>query len=326
MKDIISIIIPVYNVEKYLKKCIQSILNQTYKNIQLILVDDGSTDNSGKICDELKNKDNRIGVIHKENGGLSEARNVGIENATGKYIAFVDSDDYVLKDMYETLYKNLIANDADISICKYQYKKEEKKVDLKADTKDIVVMNNLQALKELLLNKKITNHVINKLYKKEIFDNIKFPVGKKYEDIDVMYLLFERSSKIVYQDITKYIYINREGSILHNKNPKLIQDYITIVNNRYEYLLDKYKELKVELNYNLLFSILQYHIIAIGGKQKEFYNSEIMIDEYKKIKKIMKENEKNQIFKNLAFKYKIFLNILLFNRNFAYKLFTKIYK
>ena len=326
MKDIISIIIPVYNVEKYLEKCIQSILKQTYKNIQIILVDDGSTDNSGKICDEFKNKDNRIIVIHKKNGGLSEARNVGIENATGKYIAFVDSDDYVLKDMYETLYKNLIANDADISICKYQYIKEEEKVDLKADTKDIVVMNNLQAMKELLLNKNITNHTWNKLYKKEIFDNIKFPVGKKYEDIDVMYLLFERSSKIVYQDTTKYIYINREESILHNKNPKLIQDYITIVNNRYEYLLDKYKELKVELNYNLLFSILQYHIIAIGGQQKEFYNSKIMINEYKKIKKIMKENEKNQIFKNLDFKYKIFLYIMLCNRNFAYNLFTKRYK
>lgn len=326
MKDTISIIIPVYNVEKYLKKCIKSIINQTYTNIEIILVDDGSTDNSGKICDELKNKDSRIVVIHKKNGGLSEARNVGIENATGKYIAFVDSDDYILNDMYEILYRNLIENDADISICKYIYIKEEDKIDLKTDTNNIIIMNNLHAMKELLLNKMITNHAWNKLYKKEIFDNIKFSVGKKYEDIDVMYLLFEKSRKIVYQDITRYIYINREGSILHNKNPKLIQDYITIINNRYEYLSQRYKKLKEELDYNLLFSILQYHIIAIGGKQKEFYNSEIMINEYKKIKKIMKEDKKNQTFKNLAFKYKIFLCMILFNRNFAYKLFVNMYK
>ena len=106
-KELISIIVPVYNVEKYVEKCINSIINQTYKNLQIILVDDGSKDNSGKICDEFKLKDNRIEVIHKNNGGLSDARNAGLKLAKGDYIGFVDSDDYIEADMYETLY-NLI--------------------------------------------------------------------------------------------------------------------------------------------------------------------------------------------------------------------------
>lgn len=127
----ISVIIPVYNVEEYLERCVNSVLKQTYNDLEIILVDDGSTDNSGKICDELKNKDDRIIVIHKENQGLSASRNIGIEKATGEYITFVDSDDYILEDMYETLYKNLIRNDADISMCKYQYVKEQQKIDFR---------------------------------------------------------------------------------------------------------------------------------------------------------------------------------------------------
>lgn len=127
----ISVIIPIYNVEEYLEKCVNSVLNQTYSDLEIILVDDGSTDNSGKICDELKNKDNRIIVIHQENQGLSAARNAGIAKALGEYIAFVDSDDYIMEDMYETLYKNLEKTDADISICKYQYVKKQQKIDFR---------------------------------------------------------------------------------------------------------------------------------------------------------------------------------------------------
>ena len=112
-------------------RCVNSVLNQTYSDLEIILVDDGSTDNSGKICDELKNKDNRIIVIHQENQGLSAARNAGIAKALGEYIAFVDSDDYIMEDMYETLYKNLEKNDADISICKYQYVKKQQKIDFR---------------------------------------------------------------------------------------------------------------------------------------------------------------------------------------------------
>lgn len=185
-------------------------------------------------------------------------------------------------------------------------------------------MDRVQAMRELLLNKTITNHSWNKLYKKSFFDNTKFPIGKKYEDICIMYLLFEKSNKIVYQDSTKYIYINRDGSILHNKKPELLQDYINAVNNRYEYLMEKYKDEYEEiLEYNLLFAILQYHIIAIGGKQKDMYYSKLMLDEYNKLKKIIKNIH---IVKKLNFKYVFFLFSLLLNRNLTYTIFTRIIK
>jgi glycosyltransferase involved in cell wall biosynthesis len=113
----ISIIVPVYNVEKYLEKCLKSILHQIFSDFELILIDDGSTDSSGRICDEYLKRDSRIKVFHKENGGLSSARNYGIEKSTGKYIGFVDSDDYIAKDMYEVLYNNLQRENADVSMC-----------------------------------------------------------------------------------------------------------------------------------------------------------------------------------------------------------------
>ena len=118
-EKLISVIIPVYNVEKYLRRCIDSVINQTYKNLEIIIVDDGSTDNSSNICDEYTNKDSRVKVVHKENGGLSSARNVGIELAKGDLIAFVDSDDYIELEMYEKLKENMDKYDSDIAICQY---------------------------------------------------------------------------------------------------------------------------------------------------------------------------------------------------------------
>lgn len=320
----ISIIIPVYNVEKYLERCVNSVLKQSYNDLEIILVDDGSTDNSGKICDRFKKKDDRIIVIHQRNQGLSAARNIGITKANGEYIAFVDSDDYILDDMYETLYKNLIKNDADISICKYQCVSENQKIDFSLDSNNIIIMDKVKAMNELLLDKTITNHAWNKLYKKDIFNNTKFPIGKKFEDIGTMYLLFEKAQKIVYQDTTQYIYINRDGSILHNKNPQLLQDYISSINSRYEYLLKRYKsEYEEMLNYNLLFVIIQYHIIAIGQKQKKMYYSNLTVNEYKKLLKIAKNTK---IVKKLKLKYKLFLCLLLLSRNLTYMIFSRIIK
>ena len=117
MDEKISVIVPVYNVEQYLERCVDSIINQTYKNLEILLVNDGSTDNSGQLCDELAKKDDRIRVIHKENGGLSDARNVGIDEAEAELIGFIDSDDYIDEDMYETLYRQLRESNADLSMC-----------------------------------------------------------------------------------------------------------------------------------------------------------------------------------------------------------------
>ena len=121
MYDLISVVIPVYNVEKYLEKCLDSVVEQTYRNLEIILVDDGSTDNSGAICDRYAQKDSRVVVIHQKNGGLSKARNVGIDTATGKYISFIDSDDYVGSCYIETLYKEIKPNIINLSICFRSY-------------------------------------------------------------------------------------------------------------------------------------------------------------------------------------------------------------
>ena len=147
---LISIIIPVYNVEKYLRKCLDSIINQTYKKLEIILIDDGSTDNSGKICEEYAKKDDRIIVIHKENAGVSSARNRGIELANGKYIGFIDSDDWIEENMYETLYQNLLQFDVDISMCNYSIIRNHKKTFHKHDLEDGILIDNKKEFFELL--------------------------------------------------------------------------------------------------------------------------------------------------------------------------------
>ncbi len=168
MKDLITVVVPVYKVEKYIDRCVTSIINQTYKNLQIILVDDGSPDNCGKICDEYAKKDNRIEVIHKENGGLSDARNAGINIAKGKYIAFVDSDDYVANDYIEYMYKILKKENAKISICELQIVWKNTKIEEKT---------NLQENKEIEKNRKIKENEVQKLTSKQALENLLYSQG-----------------------------------------------------------------------------------------------------------------------------------------------------
>lgn len=241
-KALISLIIPVYKVEKYLEKCIQSVINQTYENLQIILVDDGSPDNCGKICDEYAKKDHRIEVIHKSNGGLSDARNKGLEIAKGEYIGFVDSDDYIEADMYEVLYNLLKQYNADVSICNF-YTVSQGKISIKNADNGINEYNRIEILKEILLDKNIQSYAWNKLYKKELFDEIKYPIGKKYEDIGTTFYLLEKCNKIVVTGKSEYYYINRQDSIVNNVTESTITDYIELIIQRYDYIEENIKEL-----------------------------------------------------------------------------------
>lgn len=241
-KALISIIIPVYKVEKYLEKCIQSVINQTYENLQIILVDDGSPDNCGKICDEYAKKDHRIEVIHKSNGGLSDARNKGLEIAKGEYIGFVDSDDYIEADMYEVLYNLLKQYNADVSICNF-YTVSQGKISIKNADNGINEYNRIEILKEILLDKNIQSYAWNKLYKKELFDEIKYPIGKKYEDIGTTFFLLEKCNKVVVTGKSEYYYINRQDSIVNNVTETTITDYIELIMQRYDYIEENIKEL-----------------------------------------------------------------------------------
>lgn len=241
-KALISIIIPVYKVEIYLEKCIQSVINQTYENLQIILVDDGSPDNCGKICDEYAQKDHRIEVIHKSNGGLSDARNKGLEIAKGEYIGFVDSDDYIEADMYEVLYNLLKQYNADVSICNF-YTVSQGKISIKNADNGINEYNRIEILKEILLDKNIQSYAWNKLYKKELFDEIKYPIGKKYEDIGTTFYLLEKCNKVVVTGKSEYYYINRQDSIVNNVTESTITDYIELIMQRYDYIEENIKEL-----------------------------------------------------------------------------------
>ena len=242
-KPLISIIVPVFKVEKYINKCINSIISQTYRNLEIILVDDGSPDNCGKICDEYTNIDERIKVIHQKNMGLSAARNNGIKIAKGDYIGFVDSDDYIEKTMFEDLYNALIDNVADISICNFyivQSNTTEKRVRNKERDKKY---NKIEILKEILLDRDVQSYAWNKLYKKELFKNVEYPVGKKYEDIGTTFYLFEKCNNIQVIGKPEYNYLNRNDSIVFNVNEQTIIDYVDIIVERYLYVDKKYREL-----------------------------------------------------------------------------------
>ena len=212
----ISIIVPVYNVEAYLEKCVESILKQTYTNLEILLVNDGSTDKSGELCDKLALRDHRIRVIHKENGGLSDARNRGIDEASSNLIGFIDSDDYIDEDMYETLYRQMLASKADLSMCGHYdvyHQIPEKQV---AEIKTWELMPE-EAIKMVMEAKILSVTAVNKLYKKALFEQLRFRIGKIAEDAFIMVDLIHQCSKVVATNEKKYYYVHRENSITTQK-------------------------------------------------------------------------------------------------------------
>ncbi len=209
----VSIVIPVYNVEKYIVKCVSSVMNQTYSNIEIILVDDGSTDKSGEICDVLATKDSRIKVYHKKNGGPSDARNYGIDRVHSKYITFIDSDDYVTKDYVKYLLGLLKKTKSDIASC--SYKRIYSSADcLNKQKEHIEVMKSSKAIEMYLYKKTFTASAHCKIYKSELFSNIRYPVGYIYEDMAVICELLAAANSIAVSNQQKYYYRQRENSIM----------------------------------------------------------------------------------------------------------------
>lgn len=265
----ISIIVPVYNVEQYLKKCIDSILSQTFTNFELILVDDGSTDESGKICDYYARLDNRVKVIHKENGGLSSARNVGLEVAKGKYIGFVDSDDYISKFMFQKLYESLVENNCDISICDYtEVFQDNGTIYNEKVGGGKLILNNIEALEKIYKEKGWLYVVAwNKLYKKELFNGLIFPVGKVHEDEMIAHELLYRSNKIIFVEEKLYYYLQRENSIMGKKYNISRLDIIDAMRIRANFFYEKnLKKLRyeAEVEYLKIFFKLYYKYINCG--------------------------------------------------------------
>lgn len=220
MEPLVSMVIPVYNVEKYLEKCLISIINQTYKNIEIILVDDGSSDCSGVICEKFAKKDGRIHIIKKKNGGLSDARNVGINNSRGDYICFVDSDDYVDKNYVLKMYSSLLTNNADICICNFFPVTEEgnkSKKQYGSKLSNSVFLNS--SINSILLSDLNVSMTVawNKMYKKSLFEGIRYPTGKLHEDEWTTYKLLYKSARICTIDDELYYYVQRTNSITNSK-------------------------------------------------------------------------------------------------------------
>lgn len=220
MKDKISVIVPVYKVEKYLEKCVDSILNQTYSNIEVILIDDGSPDNCGKMCDTYAEKDSRVLVIHKENGGVSEARNEGMKAATGEYVSFVDSDDWLDSHMFEILYNRMQKEESDMSICNFLYVDEEGqpivKENLNKPIKDELLTG--EDAFGRLVGEKYWYYItlVNRLYRKIVLENIVFPNGKIHEDENVSHYILVKCKRISCVERPLYNYVQRDQSIMHS--------------------------------------------------------------------------------------------------------------
>ncbi|MFA5323011.1 MAG: glycosyltransferase family 2 protein [Smithella sp.] len=242
MSSFISIIVPVYKTEPYLHRCLDSVVNQTHKNLEIILVDDGSPDNCGKICDEYEVLDPRIKVIHQQNAGLSAARNAALKMASGEYIGFVDSDDWIAADMFEILYGGVAKYEAQIAICGYYYVNVNNYREVKE--KDTTLYNRKDALHHLILNETFTNHVWNKLFKKELFEGVYFPPGRTFEDIATTYKLFEKAEKIVFLNSSKYYYLQRDNSIIGAKTIKSEADKCVMMYERYIDLVKRYPQKK----------------------------------------------------------------------------------
>ena len=270
MGEKVSIIVPIYKVEKYIKKCVESILCQTYENLELILVDDGSPDECPQICDEYSIHDRRVKVIHKKNGGLSDARNAGINAATGQYLMFVDSDDYIQNNMVETLYSAVKSTNADLALCDINF------VDIEGHNMDI---NTIRLQNEVwdethfwceLYGKNYTACVVawNKLYNKSIFEGIRFDVGKLHEDEFIIHKIVNQCRRIVCVNERLYNYLQRSNSIMGNSYSIRRLDIVEALMGRVEYFLSKYEQGLAELafKYSVGFMMKGYENLDMREK------------------------------------------------------------
>ncbi len=302
--NLISIIVPVYNVERYLDNCIDSIVKQSYGNIEIILIDDGSTDSSSTICDSWTEKDKRIVVKHIPNGGVSNARNLGISVARGDYIAFVDSDDIVQPDFIEILYKNLVNTQSDLSICNFDFSVEQtlKHVNDKAN---LITFNRVESLGQVLLGKYFSGQSCNKLFKKSLLRGVSFDKTIcLYEDLLFVVEYINKCEKVVYTNLPLYTYVERKSSVCHSKmtNSKLSA---LVALDRIETLIPS--GLEINFRYSKTMLLLMY--LTMSG-----------IDDYLDI--IRQEFEKvydKRVYKYCSLKTKI--RIYLVKRHFKFYLF-----
>lgn len=240
--DMISIIVPVYKVEKYLRKCVDSLLAQEYKDIEVILVDDGSPDRCGEICEEYAQKDSRVRIVHKENGGLSSARNAGLDVMTGQWVMCVDSDDWVETNYCSSALQLAQENDADIVVSGYWDAFPDKTIPQK-ETEDTETLCHDEALVKLCRGE-IQSFAWNKLYRASLFDGVRYPDGRLLEDVGTTYLLFDKAHRVTISPEHTYHYRKRNDSILGKKmNSKKCIDWGLMNEQRFDYMVEQHGDL-----------------------------------------------------------------------------------
>lgn len=309
--DLISVIVPVYKVEDYLCKCIESICNQTYTNLEIILVDDGSPDNCPSICDNYAKKDTRIKVIHKINGGLSDARNVGTDLATGKYIFYVDSDDYVDNDIIEILYTELLNNNSEIAVSRYDKIYNNTISEKRVYNENIIKGTGSDILYDLLSDGGWT--AWGKLYKREIIGNNRFTKGILYEDFDLIPSLFIKTNKALIVNRPMYHYLVRDNSIMGVTKYHLKNDFIIIMQKNLGILYgSNLNPNSIEKLTGKLYKQFFREICVQVGRNRNTENvpfiscSRIMVKKY--FKKILKNNY-------LPSRYKLMFSMLTINQS-----------
>lgn len=279
-REMISIITAVYNIEDYLPRCVDSILAQTYTDLEIILVDDGSTDHSGEICDDYAGRDERIKVIHKENGGLSDARNAGMDAAAGAYIGFVDGDDWIEPGMYRTMYEACISNQAQAAVCRYKQITKSGIID--ASTDNSVLLSKTEALEVYLCGDDrylIYNSVWSKLFSWELVKDMRFPVGKNSEDIMFTTKAFCRLDRLMYLDTAFYNYVlDREGSIMNEKaGERRLKDELPFWREQIAYIKAAgMPELSDKAAYHFYRRMLFYYIEFMDNRQTRNYAVELV--------------------------------------------------
>ena len=260
---LISVIVPVYKVEAYLDRCVQSIVDQTYQNLEIILVDDGSPDHCPAMCDAWAAKDNRIKVIHKENGGLSDARNAGMAVAGGAYIGFIDSDDYIASRMYQLLYERMNQDGSDIAACGVEMVFEDGSPTQTLTHTGSCVLSKEDAMEEVIRESRLKQPVWYKLYKAALIHDIPFPVGKYHEDIFWTWQAVARAEKVSVLDTPCYYYVQRSGSIMAERYSPRRLDAIEAKQQRLAFLEKAYPQLAEPARKDLLFTCMYHGQLAV---------------------------------------------------------------
>lgn len=267
MKDLISVIVPVYKVEPYLDRCVQSIVDQTYRNLEIILVDDGSPDNCGAMCDAWAEKDSRIRVIHTKNQGSSAARNTALDLAQGNFIAFVDSDDYVEHRMLSHLY-DLLEQDVDIAECAYVSTADDfATFDLSSDS--VMIYTTSEAMREHIQDRVFQQVIWNKLYRRNVIDNIRFPIGKKIDDEFFTYQVIGRARALAHSEKVCYAYRQQPNSVMHTVPIHNWYAAIEAKCLRHEYILSHFPELAGFSQKSIIGSCLYLNQVAMRTADRE---------------------------------------------------------